>query len=100
MRLRRGKKRWLRDWHKPLPDGVSKQLDQAVNYFSNSVRVPAALIAGQAGNMLYRLTDLPAVQRSSAAASQHPLTEASRRNSIYVARFMALLLLTGYTVCA
>mmetsp|Transcript_84439 Transcript_84439/g.196303 ORF Transcript_84439/g.196303 Transcript_84439/m.196303 type:complete len:323 (-) Transcript_84439:78-1046(-) len=81
-----------------LPAAVLKQLDQATSYFSNSVRVPAALIAGQAGNMLHRLTEMGTVQR----AQTSPAAERtwSLRTHIYVALWRAHLLLIGYTVCA
>eukprot|EP00411_Alexandrium_monilatum_P114399 CAMPEP_0175707194 /NCGR_PEP_ID=MMETSP0097-20121207/38434_1 /TAXON_ID=311494 /ORGANISM="Alexandrium monilatum, Strain CCMP3105" /LENGTH=388 /DNA_ID=CAMNT_0017014561 /DNA_START=1 /DNA_END=1167 /DNA_ORIENTATION=+ len=98
VRLRRGKERRLRDLRADMPATVIRQLDQATNYFSNSMRVPAALIAGQAGNMLHRLTELGAAQRASAAAPEEH--SASLRTNIYVALWRIHFLLTGYTVCA
>jgi len=76
---------------------VSKQLDQAAAYFSNSMRVPAALIAGQAGNMLFRLTELGTAQRSPTSAPPGPT---SFRSRVYIALWRTHFLLISYTVCS
>jgi len=99
MRKRRGNQRPLRDWGKPLPETIRKQVDQAANFFSNSVRVPAALIAGQAGQLLYKLTDLPAVRIQDNEIRLAPLKQ-SLRARIYVTLWRVHVLLLIYTVCA
>lgn len=43
----------------PLPAPLAKQLDQAASYFANSVRVPAALVAGEAMGVIFALPTVP-----------------------------------------
>jgi len=100
VRLRRGKERTLRDWHQPLPDPVNKQLDQAVAYFSNSMRVPAALVAAQAATVLFRLTEPPPNIRKDDANTMALPAVTSARFKIYSALWRAHLLLIVFTVCA
>eukprot|EP00930_Biecheleria_cincta_P025089 TRINITY_DN17897_c0_g1_i1.p1 TRINITY_DN17897_c0_g1~~TRINITY_DN17897_c0_g1_i1.p1 ORF type:complete len:318 (-),score=40.72 TRINITY_DN17897_c0_g1_i1:95-1048(-) len=99
-RYRRGKKRRLRDWHVEMPSSVARQLDQAITYFSNSIRVPAALIAGQAGNMLTRLTELPTAHRAATTGRAGVAPKWSLRERIYVTLFRVHLVLISYTVVA
>jgi len=100
VRLRRGKERQLRDTSRPMPDPVRLQLDQATMYFSNSIRVPAALIASQAGNMLFRLTEPPHVSRSSAPEVGASGSSKSSLIYIYILLWRLHVMLTAYTVCA
>mmetsp|Transcript_13011 Transcript_13011/g.28722 ORF Transcript_13011/g.28722 Transcript_13011/m.28722 type:complete len:337 (-) Transcript_13011:82-1092(-) len=100
VRLRRGKERTLRDWHQPLPDPVSKQLDQAVAYFSNSIRVPAALLAAQAASVLLGLTEPPPNASHDDAQIAVMPAAISFRFKLYSALWRAHLLLTAFTVCA
>mmetsp|Transcript_13008 Transcript_13008/g.28706 ORF Transcript_13008/g.28706 Transcript_13008/m.28706 type:complete len:333 (-) Transcript_13008:82-1080(-) len=100
IRLRRGKQRTLRDWHQPLPDPVSKQLDQAVAYFSNSIRVPAALLAAQAASVLLGLTEPPPNASHDDAQIAVMPAAISFRFKLYSALWRAHLLLTAFTVCA
>jgi len=100
VRFRRGKERRLRDTTRPMPDSVRVQLDQATMYFANSIRVPAALIASQAGNMLFRLTEPPHVSRSAVSAAGAPPSSMSIRIYIYIILWRLHVMLTAYTVCA
>eukprot|EP00811_Abedinium_folium_P029008 NODE_4537_length_1880_cov_4.139190.p1 GENE.NODE_4537_length_1880_cov_4.139190~~NODE_4537_length_1880_cov_4.139190.p1 ORF type:complete len:484 (+),score=153.30 NODE_4537_length_1880_cov_4.139190:82-1533(+) len=88
MRRRRGKERPLRHSDEPIPPAIAKQLDQAAAFFSNSVRIPAVLIAGKTVSIINGLL----VRAESPVVEQLPAG--------FVALWRMHILLMGYTLCA
>lgn len=95
-RLRRGKERILRDWHNHMPEAVVRQLDQAIGFFSSSVRIPAVALAGKALGVLFRLPPAPKASDEGLHSSALVIV----RPWLAVNLWKFYVMLTGYAVCA
>mmetsp|Transcript_33087 Transcript_33087/g.72058 ORF Transcript_33087/g.72058 Transcript_33087/m.72058 type:complete len:337 (+) Transcript_33087:61-1071(+) len=89
-----------REMLQPWAKEVRKQLEQAANFFADSIRVPAILLAAQASSDAANILELPsnAHQRyRNPSDMSHAVN--SKRSKRYIALCKVHLILTVFTMC-